>query len=66
MQWNDAELLDMWEKHHDAFPDSDWGMEGCGLSPDEAYDLMRRSIEDGHDYLEESFPNYPRGVEYGA
>lgn len=66
MQWNDAQLGEMWERHHEAFPDSTWGMEGCGLTPDEAYDLMRKSVETGRDYLGESFPDYPKDVAYGA
>lgn len=66
MHWNDAQLGEMWERRHETFPDSKWGMEGCGLTPDEAYELMRKSIEAGRDYLEGSFPDYPENAMHGA
>lgn len=66
MEWNDEQLFETWSRYRKAFPDSDWGMEGCGLTPDEAQELMRKSIETGRDYLEESFPDYPTGTSYGA
>lgn len=66
MDWNDEQLGEIWERYAKTFPDSGWGMEGCGLTPDEAYELMRKSIETGHDYLEESFPDYPDYLLYGA
>lgn len=66
MEWSDEQLFETWSRYRKAFPDSDWGMEGCCLTPDEAQELMQRSIETGHDYLEESFPDYPTGTSYGA
>ena len=66
MEWNGQELLEMSRQDAKAFPDSGWGTEGCGLTPDEAYELMQKSIETGHDYLEESFPDYPDYLLYGA
>lgn len=66
MEWNDEQLIETWGRYRKAFPDSDWGMEGCGISPSEALVLMTKSIETGHDYLEESFPDYPAGTSYGA
>lgn len=66
MEWNDEQLIETWGRYRKEFPDSEWGMEGCGISPSEALDLMAKSIETGHDYLEESFPDYPAGTPYGA
>ena len=66
MEWNSKELVEMCEKYGETLPDSGWGTEGCGLAPDEADELMQKSIETGHDYLEESFPDYPDYLLYGA
>lgn len=66
MDWNDEQLIEMWGRYRKKFPDSDWGMEGCGITPDEALALMGKSIETDRDYLEESLPDYPEGTLYGA
>lgn len=53
---------ELWDAYSKKFPDSDWGMEGCGLSGGEAHKLLLKSVETGHDYLSESYPEYPPGV----
>lgn len=59
MDWTSPELFEAWRNYRDAFPDSDWGMEGCGLDPSEAYALMLKSVQTGTDYLEPTYPDYP-------
>jgi hypothetical protein len=55
-------VFDMFGTSFDGFPGSDWGMEGCRLSADEVCEFMRKGIEIGHDYLEESLPRPPEGI----
>ena len=58
-KWLDSEYWDAFDAYRDAFPDSGWGMEGCGISADEAIALMRKSVQAGIDYLEPTMPAYP-------
>lgn len=66
MLWNDEQLDGAWREYARKFPESDWGYEGCGLTDSEIIELLRKSIETSHDYLTDSFPEYPEGTPYGA
>ena len=59
-----GENAELSSKFWEIFPDCDWGTEGCGITPREAIKLMKKSIATGHDYLSESFPDYPPDVFY--